>query len=139
LQKTNIGAIIVAFFTLAINYGTRGSFGLFLKPLEGEFETSRAVISSILSITMLTYSTLAFFTGYLIDRFGPKVVLLTGGILAATSFMVSSVATSLLHVTLSFGIIFGAATCFLSQITAVSLLIKLPSGGNTLPSAWEGV
>jgi MFS family permease len=132
LQKTNIGAIIVAFFTLAINYGTRSSFGLFLKPLEGEFETSRAVISSILSITMLTYSTLAFFTGYLIDRFGPKVVLLIGGLLAATSFMVSSVATSLPHVTLSFGIIFGAATCFLSQITAVSLLIKLPSGGNAI-------
>lgn len=131
MQKKNIYVIIVAFFTLAINYGTRGSFGLFLKPLEGEFETSRAIISSILSITMLTYSTLAFFTGYLIDRFGPEVVLLTGGILAATSFMVSSVATSLLHVTLSFGIIFGAATCFLSQITAVSLLIKLPSGANT--------
>ncbi len=132
MQNKNIGTIIIAFFTLAINYGTRGSFGLFLKPLEVEFETSRAVISSILSITMLTYSALAFFTGYLIDRFGPKVVLLTGGILAATSFMVSSAATSLLQITLSFGIIFGAATCFLSQITAVSLLVKLPSGGNTL-------
>jgi MFS family permease len=132
LQNNNISAIIVAFFTLAINYGTRGSFGLFLKPLEGEFETSRAVISSILSITMLTYSTLAFFTGYLIDRFGPKIVLLTGGVLAAISFMVSSTATSLLQITLSFGIIFGAATCFLSQITAVSLLIKLPTGANTL-------
>ncbi len=132
MQNKNISPIIVAFSTLAINYGTRGSFGLFLKPLEGEFETSRAVISSILSITMLTYSALAFLTGYLIDRFGSKVVLLTGGILAATSFLVSSAATDLLHLTLSFGIVFVAATCFLSQITAVSLLVKLPSGENTV-------
>jgi sugar phosphate permease len=94
LQNKNISPIIVAFSTLAINYGTRGSFGLFLKPLEGEFETSRAVISSILSITMLTYSALAFFTGYLIDRVGiffifiarSSLVLALGSIIVGTAY-----------------------------------------------------
>jgi len=92
--RIRISAPSSSLFLLAINYGTRGSFGLFLKPLEGEFETSRAVISSILSMTMLTYSALAFFTGYLIDRFGSKVVLLAGGVLAAASFAVNSVRKS---------------------------------------------
>ena len=132
MSRENLIPLIVAFLTVAINYGTRGSFGLFLKPFEGEFGASRATISSILSITMLTFGSLAFFTGYLIDRFGAKVVLVVGGALAAGSFMISSKATSLPQVTLSFGLIFGAATCFLSQITALSLLAKLPSGGNPL-------
>jgi MFS family permease len=132
LSRENLFPLIVAFLTVAINYGTRGSFGLFLKPFEGEFGASRATISSILSITMLTFGSLAFFTGYLIDRFGAKVVLVVGGALAAGSFMISSKAISLFQVTLSFGLIFGAATCFLSQITALSLLAKLPSGGNPL-------
>ncbi len=128
----NYVPIAVAFLTVAINYGTRSSFGLFLKPLEEEFGASRAAISFVLSITMLTYGTLAFFTGYLNDRFGAKIVLLAGGLLAAVSCMISSGATSLVQITLSFGILFGAATCFLSQITALSLLIKLPAGGNSL-------
>jgi MFS family permease len=132
LSRENIFPLTVAFLTVAINYGTRGSFGLFLKPFAEEFAASRASISSILSITMLTYGSLAFFTGYLIDRFGAKVVLLVGGALAAGSFLISSMAGSLLQVTFSFGIMFGAATCFLSQITALSLLLKLPSGGNSL-------
>ena len=132
MSRENIFPLTVAFLTVAINYGTRSSFGLFLKPFAEEFGASRASISSILSISMLTFGSLAFFTGYLIDRFGVKMVLLAGGVLAAGSFMISSKATSLLQVTLSFGLIFGAATCFLSQITALSLLSRLPSGGNSL-------
>jgi MFS family permease len=81
---------------------------------------------------MLTYATLAFFTGYLVDRFGAKIVLLIGACLAAISCMISGWASSLVQVTLSYGIIFGAATCFLSQIPVLSLLVKLPSGVNSL-------
>jgi len=129
---------VLAFFTLAINYGTRSTFGLFLKPLGEEFAASRAAVSFILSIIMITYGMLAFFTGYLVDRFGARVVLLMGGAFAAIAYMISCSATGLLQITISLGIIFGAATCFLSQITALSLLAKLPSGGNSLALGFVG-
>ena len=109
MQPRNLVPITVGFLALALNYGTRSSFGIFLPPFEAEFGVSRGAISSILSITMLTYATLAFFTGYLVDRFGAKIVLLIGACLAAISCMISGWASSLIQVTLSYGIIFGAA------------------------------
>lgn len=109
MQPRNLIPIIVGFLALALNYGIRSSFGIFLKPFEAEFGVSRGAISSILSITMLTYATLAFFTGYLVDRFGAKIVLLIGACLAAISCMISGWASSLIQVTLSYGLIFGAA------------------------------
>ena len=132
MRPRTVIPITVGFLALALNYGTRSSFGIFLKPLEAEFGVSRGAISSILSITMLTYATLAFFTGYLVDRFGAKMVLLIGACLGTISCMISGLASSLIQVTLSYGIIFGATTCFLSQIPVLSLLVKRPSGASSL-------
>jgi len=108
-HRENLVTIALAFLTLAMNYGTRSTFGLFLKPLGEEFAASRAAVSFILSTTMITYGTLAFFTGYLVDRFGAKIVLLIGACLTAISCMISGWASSLIQVTLSYGLIFGAA------------------------------
>ena len=124
MRSTSPATITIAFLTLAINYGSRGAFGLFLKPLAVEFEASRATISSILSINMLTFGAMAFLTGYLIDRFGTRMVLISGGSLAAASFILSGTAPDMLQVILVLGVIFGIATCFLSQITALSLVVK---------------
>lgn len=132
MQPRNLIPITVGFIALALNYGTRSSFGIFLPPFEAEFGVSRGAVSSILSITMLTYATLAFFTGYLVDRFGAKMVLLIGACLGAISCMISGWASSLVQITLSYGVIFGAATCFLSQIPVLSLLVKRPSGVSSL-------
>jgi len=138
LRQEKVVALGVAFLTMAINYGSRSTFGLFLKPLEEEFTASRASVSFILSVVMITYGTLAFFTGYLVDRVGAKVVLLIGGASAGLAYLISCQATSLLQVTISLGILFGAATCFLSQITALSLFVKFPSGGNSLALGFVG-
>jgi len=137
-HRENLVIIALAFLTLAINYGTRSTFGLFLKPLGEEFAASRGAVSFILSVIMITYGLLAFFTGYLVDRFGARVVLLLGGTGAAVAYMISGLATSLLQITIGLGLIFGAATCFLSQITALSLLAKLPAGGDSLALGFVG-
>jgi len=117
--------VIVSFVTLALNYGSRGTFGLFVKPLASQFGASRGAISLILVFNMLVYGSVAILTGHLNDKFGSRTVLLFGGSLSATSLLISGAALSLLQITFSFGILFGAATCLLSQITVVSLLMKL--------------
>ena len=138
MQRKNFTGLAIAFITLALNYGSRGCFGLFLKPFAEQFGASRAAISSILSVNMLTYCTMAFFTGYLVDRFGPKSILLAGAVLGTVSFIISSSATSLVQVTLSFGIIFGVATTFLGQITSLSLMIKGRSEADSLTLGLAG-
>jgi MFS family permease len=130
--------IVVAFLTLALNYGSRGTFGIFLKPFATEFGASRELTSLIFSINMIVYGCIAFLTGYLNDRVGSKRVLLIGSSLSAISFFIASTATSLTQVILSLGILFGVATCFLSQITALSLLIKLPSDTTSLAMGLVG-
>lgn len=132
LRITALLFVLVAFLTLAINYGSRGAFGLFLKPLGSEFGASRGTVSSILSINMIVYACVAFFTGYLNDRLGPRIVLLMGGGLAGVSFLISAASSTLFQMTLSYGMMYGVATCMLSQITAVSLLMKSPNETSSL-------
>jgi MFS family permease len=130
--------IVVAFLTLALNYGSRGTFGIFLKPFAIEFGASRGLTSLIFSINMIVYGCIAFLTGYLNDRVGSKRVLLIGSSLSAISFFIAGTATSLTQVILSLGILFGVATCFLSQITALSLLIELPSDATSFAMGLVG-
>jgi len=111
---------------LALNYGARSCFGLFLKPLATEFGVSRGTVSFILSMNMVVYGCLALFTGYLNDRFGPRIVMALGALVSSSAFFFPSVSTNILQVVLLFGVLFGVGTVLLSQITAVSMIVRLP-------------
>jgi sugar phosphate permease len=75
LKKEKIfwGWYIVAgtFLVMAVNYGTRYCFGVFVKPLSGEHGWSRSVISLAATINMLVYSIGAIFVGRMLDRIAP--------------------------------------------------------------------
>ena len=60
-----------AFFVMAVNYGTRYCFGVFVKPLSEEHGWSRSVISLAATINMLVYSIGAIFVGRMLDRIAP--------------------------------------------------------------------
>lgn len=72
------GWLIVAlcFMTTLISAGIRSSPSVLIKPLEGEFGWSRAMIASAISMNLLLFGVAAPISGYLIDRFGPRKVML---------------------------------------------------------------
>jgi OFA family oxalate/formate antiporter-like MFS transporter len=69
---------------------------LFVTPIDAHFHWGRAAIQIAFSIFVVTETWLVPFDGYLADRFGPKLIVLVGGILVGLSWIMNSRADSLL-------------------------------------------
>ena len=68
---------------------------LFVNPLDVKFHWGRAAIQVAFTIFVLTETWLVPIEGYLVDRFGPRPVVVIGGILCAIAWAMNSVADSL--------------------------------------------
>ena len=68
---------------------------LFVNPIDAKFHWGRAAIQIAFTIFVLTETWLVPIEGYLVDRFGPRPVVLVGGVLCAVAWAMNSVAGSL--------------------------------------------
>ncbi|MEP6883389.1 MAG: oxalate/formate MFS antiporter [Gammaproteobacteria bacterium] len=68
---------------------------LFVNPIDAKYHWGRAAIQVAFTIFVLIETWLVPVEGYLVDRFGPKWVVLGGGILVAIAWVLNSVASSL--------------------------------------------
>jgi MFS transporter, OFA family, oxalate/formate antiporter len=68
---------------------------LFVTPMDAKYHWGRAAIQVAFSIFVLTETWLVPIEGYLVDRFGPRPVVLAGGILVGIAWVMNSYADSL--------------------------------------------
>src|SRR6478752_7492285 len=68
---------------------------LFVNPISVKFGWTRAAIQVAFSIFVLTETWLVPIEGYLVDRFGPRPVILVGGLLCGIGWVINSYAASL--------------------------------------------
>src|SRR5277367_6550267 len=68
---------------------------LFVNPIDAKYHWGRAAIQVAFTIFVLIETWLVPVEGYLVDRFGPKWVVLCGGILVAIAWVLNSTASSL--------------------------------------------
>jgi OFA family oxalate/formate antiporter-like MFS transporter len=68
---------------------------LFVNPIDAKYHWGRSAIQVAFTIFVLIETWLVPVEGYLVDRFGPKWVVLGGGILVAIAWVLNSNATSL--------------------------------------------
>src|SRR6201981_1240110 len=68
---------------------------LFIDPIEQKYHWGRAAIQVAFTIFIVTETWLQPLGGYLIDRFGPRVMVCIGGALVAIAWAINSVADSL--------------------------------------------
>src|ERR687893_2574883 len=66
----------IVFLTTLTSAGVRSSPSVLIHPLEGEFGWSRTLIASALSMNLLLFGIAAPISGYLLDRYGPRKVML---------------------------------------------------------------
>jgi MFS family permease len=66
----------LCFVTTLISAGVRSSPSVLIHPLEAEFGWSRALIASAISMNLLLFGVAAPISGFLLDRFGPRKVML---------------------------------------------------------------
>ncbi len=97
--------LAISFAAMAIAYGARNSFSVFYVVILDEFGWSRASTAGIFSLNVVVYGITAPFAGALVDRFGPKKVLLTGAIILALATALCSMANTIVHFYLLFGLV----------------------------------
>jgi MFS transporter, OFA family, oxalate/formate antiporter len=68
---------------------------LFVTPIDQRYHWGRAAIQLAFTIFVLTETWLVPVEGWLVDRFGPKIVVLVGGILVGIAWTINSVAAEL--------------------------------------------
>jgi OFA family oxalate/formate antiporter-like MFS transporter len=89
---------------------------LFVNPIDQKYHWGRAAIQVAFTIFVLTETWLVPFEGYLIDKFGPRIMVCGSGFLVAVAWIINSMADSLflLYVGaaiggLGAGVIYGAS------------------------------
>jgi len=68
---------------------------LFVTPIDEKYHWGRAAIQVAFAIFVLTETWLVPIEGWLVDRFGPRIVVLVGGILVGIAWALNSIATDL--------------------------------------------
>ena len=93
-----------------IAIGAMFSLPVLLVPIEQDTGWSRTGISSAMTFGFLAMAFGSMAWGATVDRFGPRLVVLTGSILIALTLAWASRASSLVEFQIIFGVVLGAAT-----------------------------
>src|SRR5215510_617745 len=110
-MKGSYGWVIVGAGMLmtCIGLGSMFSLAVFLQPIATETGWSRSGISMAATLDFLCMGAASFVWGVLSDRFGTRVVVLSGSVLLGTGLIAASRATALLEFQLLFGVVIGVA------------------------------
>jgi MFS family permease len=109
---------------MAINYGARYCFGVFVMPLALEHGWSRSVISMAATINMLVYSMGAIFVGPMLDRIAPRWIITCGAIIAATGYVLTGFINTPLSFYLTYGLLVGLGAAGMGVVVCSSSVGK---------------
>jgi OFA family oxalate/formate antiporter-like MFS transporter len=122
-MKTNRWGIAAAGFLLQIALGAVYAWSVFRAPLAKQFGWSIPEVTLTFTISIFVLGIAAFFGGLWLNRSGPRIVALTGGILYGAGVILASFSHSIWWLYLSYGLI-GGAGVGLSYIVPVAVLVK---------------
>jgi OFA family oxalate/formate antiporter-like MFS transporter len=87
--------LIIGVICMAAVANLQYGWTLFVNPIDAKFHWGRAAIQVAFTLFVLLETWLIPIEGYMVDRFGPRYVVIVGGILVAIAWVMNSVASSL--------------------------------------------
>jgi len=121
LKNVHYGWIVVftATFILMVYAISMYSRGIFLTSLTEWFNWTRGDVSGAYSLSMIITGLLAFISGRLTDRFGPRIVLTFLGLLVGGGLLLMSTVSSIVHVYLIWALMIGVGgSCSFTPIAS---------------------
>jgi OFA family oxalate/formate antiporter-like MFS transporter len=92
---TRWGQLIFGIICMVMIANLQYGWTLFVNPIDQKYHWGRAAIQVAFTIFVLTETWLVPIEGYLIDRFGPKIMICGSGVLVAIAWVLNSYADSL--------------------------------------------
>lgn len=114
--------VAVALVSMAFWLGIRSSFSVFYVALLEEFPWNRGDSAGVQSMALITYTILAPLVGGLIDRFGPRRVVVPGILVLALGLMLCSTIDTLVQFYLLYGVVMGTGITCIGIITYSAIL-----------------
>lgn len=114
--------IAIAFLTVAVSFGTRNAFALFLIAVIEEFHWSRGLVSGALMLGSIVWTLAAPFIGNFLDRFGARIVIPSGALVMAAGFVVSGLAHTVAEFYFGIGILMGLGFATLTMTCQATFL-----------------
>src|SRR6266850_5417842 len=93
--STRLVQLLVGIVCMVMIANLQYGWTLFVNPIDQKYHWGRAAIQVAFTIFVLTETWLVPLEGYLIDKFGPRVMVCGSGALVAIAWVINSVADSL--------------------------------------------
>ena len=125
-EGTFWGWYVVAgsFLLLAVNYGTRYSFGIFVQPLTVENGWSRSLVSLAASINLFCFAAGGIYAGRLLDRIAPRWIATGGAAVGSLGFLLSAFVREPLTFYLVYGLLCGFGSACMGLVVGNSSVGK---------------
>jgi OFA family oxalate/formate antiporter-like MFS transporter len=94
-ESTRWGQLIFGILCMVMIANLQYGWTLFVNPIDQKYHWGRAAIQVAFTIFVLTETWLVPIEGYLIDKFGPKIMICGSGALVAIAWVINSMADSL--------------------------------------------
>ncbi|XP_072114569.1 monocarboxylate transporter 13 isoform X2 [Mobula birostris] len=114
--------VVSAFIQSALVFGVIRSFGVFFVAFKDHFSEAASTVSWITSMAVAIQQFCSPVASALSNYFGARLVVMLGGSIASLGLIFASLATNLVHLYLSIGLLsgFGWALVFTPSIAAIS-------------------
>jgi MFS family permease len=116
------GVLAAGFAITMMAYAMRNTFSVFYPVIVSEFGWTRGGTALMYSLALLSYGLFAPLAGTLADRFKPKYVLALGGLIVGGGLALCSVASSVWHFYLIYGVMVAIGTSLIGLTPLISVL-----------------
>ena len=113
--------VAVTFFSSFNGAGIRVVPTVLIHPLEADFGWSRSAITFGISINLLLYGVAAPVVGWILDKYGPRRVMLTSMTLLSAGLYSATYVTELWHFWLTWGVMVGLGAGGMSGVLSASV------------------
>ena len=120
------GWYIVAgsFLLMAISYGTRYCFGVFVQPLSEANGWSRSTVSLAASVNLFFYAVGGIYSGKLLDRIAPRWIATIGCTVGAAGFILCAYAKTTVGLYVAYGLLCGLGSAWTGNVVGNSSVGK---------------
>jgi len=94
-ERTRWGQLVFGIICMVMIANLQYGWTLFVGPIDAQYHWGRAAIQVAFTIFVLTETWLVPVEGYLIDKFGPRIMISLSGVLVAIAWVINSMADSL--------------------------------------------
>jgi MFS family permease len=116
--------IVTVWLTLGVTFGLMFSFSVFLVPLLEEFRWSRGLAAGAFSLSAVVQGLLSPAIGTLVDRFGPRRLILWGAVALGVSSVLGSQITAVWHLYAVTGVLTAVGISAVGWVPSAALVAQ---------------